>query len=298
MLENDPLVASRRIPFEKLTWGKKLSKGAYGEVWVAHLEGHGDVAVKKLISSKRYQPQEIDAFAREIQLTANLSHPNIVRFIGVIWTCTENLSEVLEYLDGGDLQHVLRQRGNKLSWRIEKSMIAVDVANAIQYLHTKTPSAVLHRDIKAKNVLLTSTMQAKLVDFGVSRRSALDGQTMTSGVGTMYWAAPEILMGNKYSEKADIYSFGILLSEMDTGQSPYTDVRSASGQPMQAFQVLRLVIEGTIQPNFTASCPAHIRLLGLKCLNPNPQARPSARDIVQMLIDGSSIVASDHSYEF
>uniref|UniRef100_H3G576 Protein kinase domain-containing protein n=1 Tax=Phytophthora ramorum TaxID=164328 RepID=H3G576_PHYRM len=89
---------------------------------------------------------------------------------------------------------------------------------ALGYLHACTPP-VIHRDLKSNNVLLTDKLEPKVIDFGVSR--GLVDLTMTAGVGTPYWTAPEILEGKRYTEKADIYSFGVVLSELDTGKIPY-----------------------------------------------------------------------------
>ncbi|ETM97864.1 hypothetical protein PPTG_19959 [Phytophthora nicotianae INRA-310] len=106
---------------------------------------------------------------------------------------------------------------------------------------------------------------------------------MTSGVGTAYWIAPEVLAGHKYSEKADIYSLGVVLAELDTGELPFFDARTSDGDKMEAIHILSLVVSGELQPSFTLDCPEDVRKLALVCLNPNPDSRPSAKMVLDEL---------------
>lgn len=125
---------------------------------------------------------------------------------------------VMEYLELGNLETFLKRNNEKLSWSEEKHPIALGITSAILCLHSRHPSPLIHRDIKAKNILLTQQLQPKLIDFGVSRDRVQE--TMAAGIGTPYWAAPEVLGGGRYTEQSDIYSFGILLSELDTAEIP------------------------------------------------------------------------------
>ncbi|KAF4138265.1 Protein kinase domain [Phytophthora infestans] len=106
-------------------------------------------------------------------------------------------------------------------------------------------------------------------------------ETMTSGVGTAYWTAPEVLAGHRYSEKADIYSLGVVLAELDTGELPFYDARTSDGHKMETIHILSLVVSGELHPSFTLDCPEDVRKLALACLNPKPECRPSA----QMVLD-------------
>lgn len=188
---------------------------------------------------------------------------------------------VVEYLEMGDLQTFLQRNNDKLSWSDGKCKIALGIAKAIAYLHARSPAPLIHRDIKAKNVLLTSHLLPKLIDFGVSRDRVFE--TMSAGVGTPYWAAPEVLEGSRYSEQSDIYSFGILLTEIDTAETPYGNIHDSSGEQLSAFQVLNLVMAGKIEPNLSSNCPQEVTTILRQCLDLDPTRRPSASQLVEWL---------------
>ncbi|KAG2796041.1 hypothetical protein PC111_g21820 [Phytophthora cactorum] len=248
---NDSVVASRRVPFVDVSLVRQISSGAYGEVWLGRLRGD-IIAVKRLTRERRRQVHELEVFAAEIQLMASLEHPNVLGLTGVAWNTLENMLLIMEFMELGDLQYVLQyQNGDKVqvstgsnsidefSWASHKAKIARDISCGLQYLHSLKP-IVVHRDLKSKNVLIGDNYEAKLSDFGVSRTRRGD-ETMTSGVGTAYWTAPEVLAGHKYSEKADIYSLGVVLAELDTGELPFYDARTSDGDKMEAIHVLSLV---------------------------------------------------------
>ncbi|KAG3066909.1 hypothetical protein PI125_g23768 [Phytophthora idaei] len=248
---NDSVVASRRVPFVDVSLVRQISSGAYGEVWLGRLRGD-IIAVKRLTRERRRQVHELEVFAAEIQLMASLEHPNVLGLTGVAWNTLENMLLIMEFMELGDLQYVLQyQNGGKVqvstgnnsidefSWASHKAKIARDISCGLQYLHSLKP-IVVHRDLKSKNVLIGDNYEAKLSDFGVSRTRRGD-ETMTSGVGTAYWTAPEVLAGHKYSEKADIYSLGVVLAELDTGELPFYDARTSDGDKMEAIHVLSLV---------------------------------------------------------
>jgi mitogen-activated protein kinase kinase kinase 7 len=272
-------LAGKRIPYESIIFRKALSKGASGEVWQGEYQGQ-QIAVKRLLQVKARRADEVEDFAQEIELSASLVHPNIVALIGVAWNSLNNLVMALEYFPTGDLQAYLSKNADLLSWPRDKIHIAVGVGRALDYLHSRSPP-LIHRDLKSKNILLTSQLEAKLIDFGVSR----DRQeySMTAGVGTPYWTAPEVLEGKRYTEQADIYSFGVVLTELDTGKIPYHDALSADKKKPKPFQLLTDVMAGMLRPNFSEGCPPRIRRIGVACCQHDPSRRPTAAQIVGML---------------
>lgn len=284
MLRDDPVLGSKRLPFESINFKRLLCKGAFGEVWVCDYVsafGHPqEVAVKRLLQDRQHKFDEIQEFANEIQLSASLSHPNVVETIGVAWNTLDNLVLVMEYIAMGDLQNYLKKQGDLLSWARDKIHIAIGIARAIEYLHSIQPP-LIHRDLKSKNVLLTRELFPKVIDFGVTRRRAED--TMTAGVGTPYWTAPEVLNGERYTEQSDIYSFGVLLAELDTCRLPYYDAVDAKGVKLKPFQVLKSVMGGVLRPSFSYDCPPRVRQLGVACLQQDARRRPSARELVGIL---------------
>ena len=281
----DRQVLTKRIALDELTFLRLLSKGAYGEVWLGQLETR-HVAIKRLLPEKCQLTASVEQFAGEIQLMGVLQHRNIVSFIGVCWHWLQNLCAVVEYMNAGDLDEVLTRKRAELSWQREKISIAMDVTEGLVYLHCLRP-AIVHRDLKPKNVLLNRHFHAKLSDFGVSRKTRVN-ETMTSGVGTLLWTAPEIIAGKKYAEKADVYSLGVLLSEMDTCAPPFSDVTSDKGERLPGMQLAQLVRLGKIRVTLRPDCPPKLCKLVMDCTQLDPDARPSSMQVAFTL---KSIIA-------
>lgn len=227
----DPEILAARIPYEKLKFREIISRGGYGEVFQGVYHNQR-VAIKRLLPENRKRMASLEDFMKEALLLATLDHERIVRFVGVAWDSPRDLCIVLEYMPNGDLRSMLsewRELGRKSGWAdVRKVRIALHIAEALTYLHTLTPK-IVHRDLKSKNVLLDEHWQAKISDFGVSREESTHN-TMTSNVGSSLWIAPEVMMGNNYDEKADIFSFGIVLTELDSLQLPYHNAVSQIGR--------------------------------------------------------------------
>ena len=129
-------------------------------------------------------------------------------------------------------------------WTITKFNVAIDVIEALAYLHSCVPPLV-HRDLKSKNVLLSSDMEAKISDFGTSRFRSTD-KTITGGVGTSWCIAPEEILGDSdFGPAVDIYSFGMLLTEFNTNRVPYDNVRGSNGKVMSDLAILHRVAAGS-----------------------------------------------------
>ncbi|GLE07426.1 hypothetical protein PINS_up017635 [Pythium insidiosum] len=133
-------------------------------------------------------------------------------------------------------------QGRPVGFDAEKLKIATHIAHALTYLHS-LEDIVLHRDLKSRNVLLTEAYDAKLTDFGASRERA--DCTMTAGVGSSLWMAPEVMLGKRYDESADVYSFGVMLSELDTHDMPFSHVVGADGK-MNEVKVIQEVSSGRL----------------------------------------------------
>ncbi|DAZ97715.1 TPA: hypothetical protein N0F65_009614 [Lagenidium giganteum] len=266
---NDPTLQSVRIDFRAIEMVRMVWRGGFGEVWQGLLMGER-VAVKQL-SDRRTLPDAM-AFASEV---SSLDHPRIVRFIGVAWNTALSIRAVTEFMDSGDLRCLLESdRAATLTWASLKCRITIDVSDALVYLHTLTPS-LIHRDLKSRNILIDSNRGAKLSDFGVARQRSIE-QTMAAGVGTTRWMAPEVILDGHYTESADIYSLGVVLSELDSCQLPYSDARMSNGSKMQDVAILQRVSAGKLQPSFSSGCPPPMLALARACLSIDPAARPSA----------------------
>lgn len=277
----DQELMMKRISYTSLHFAALVARGANGEVWRGDYAGQ-DVAIKRMRRDKQGEVGSMAAFAREIRLASTLEHPHIVQFLGLSWRSLAELCMVSEFMPSGDLAHyLLSKESRNLTWAHEKMSLALDIANALVYLHSLMP-VIIHRDLKSLNVLLNAQLEAKLSDFGLSRERSFD-ETMTSGVGTMLWTAPEILRGDRYTEKADIYSYGVVLSELDTCLPPYALNEEVARAKQKTAQLLPLVRTGRIQPQFRASVPRGVHELALACLEFLPEKRPNAMQIVYTL---------------
>ncbi|KUF82039.1 hypothetical protein AM587_10005232 [Phytophthora nicotianae] len=279
---NDPVLVTWRIDYDSVTLVKKIAQGAFGEVWVGHYR-NDRVAVKRLIQDQ-VSLATSEAFLREIKLMAWLEHPKIVQFVGVAWTKLVDMLAVIEYMDGGDLRTLLDKKSpKKLPWQEGglKLQYARDTIDAVVYLHSLSV-VIIHRDLKSRNILLDSKKGVKLGDFGVSATKRQ--HDMTAGVGTARWLAPEIARGeDKYTEAVDVYSFGIILSELDTHQLPFGDAKTSAGAPLNDMAILQGVSSGTLQVTLSPTCPSNLEALARSCMNLDPAQRPTAAQVAYEL---------------
>ncbi|CAH0482822.1 unnamed protein product [Peronospora belbahrii] len=281
-LWTDDAIVAARIPMNRIKIGDVVSRGGYGEVLRGVYEDQ-DVAIKRLLPDTKADLSKIEAFLAEVKLQATLKHERIVRFLGVAWDSFTDLCVVSEFMDGGDLRALLVKfdevEQRPIGFNATKAYIALDVAHALTYLHGLSP-LVLHRDLKSRNILLDGNWRAKVTDFGVSRERS--DHTMTAGVGTSLWMAPEVMMGERYDEKADIFSFGVVLSEVDSHKLPYARAKvTDTGRVIPDTALLQLISSGRLSVAFTPpTSPALEAMvhLGKSCVAFDPDERPTATE--------------------
>ncbi|KAK1946676.1 Serine/threonine-protein kinase STY17 [Phytophthora citrophthora] len=236
-LWDDEVIIAARIPREKVLVDHLVNKGGFGEVYAGNYNGHA-VAIKMLLPERKKSIDQVNAFLSEVKLMAVLDHPHIVTFVGVAWDSLADLCVVSEFMviDLRNLLAKYEQQHLPVGFDHDKVKVALHVAHALTYLHSCAPP-VIHRDLKSSNILLNQEMDAKITDFGISRER-IDA-TMTAGVGTLLWMAPEVMLGERYDDKADMFSFGVVLSEIDQHTLPYAhakSTKSTSGQMIPTLQ--------------------------------------------------------------
>eukprot|EP01114_Cavostelium_apophysatum_P020947 TRINITY_DN716_c2_g1_i1.p1 TRINITY_DN716_c2_g1~~TRINITY_DN716_c2_g1_i1.p1 ORF type:complete len:545 (+),score=115.02 TRINITY_DN716_c2_g1_i1:74-1708(+) len=250
--------------------GPRIGKGSYGEVFRAEWRGIM-VAIKKLPLSALEDEKFLRDFNQEAVIMSSLRHPNIIQMLG---TCMigNDVTIMTEYMNRGSLYRLLHDSNVEISWQIIKRF-ALETAQGMLYLHQSTPP-VLHRDLKSHNLLVDSNYRLKITDFGLSKVIGELNKTMTS-CGTAAWAAPEVLRNSRYTEKADVYSYGVVLWELYTREDPYFG--------MPAFQIIFSVGTEGLRPVIPLSCPPDFSDLIRDCWHSDPQHRPSFDVIIQRL---------------
>ncbi|ETW03145.1 TKL/DRK protein kinase [Aphanomyces invadans] len=264
-----------QIPFADLKFEKIIGRGASGEVIKASYLGTA-VVCKRMRRDAITLPS-IQRFREEIELMSCLRHPNIVQFIGASWDNCSNVCMVLEYMEHGDMHSVLHSAiGRSFVWSDPLLKMAVGAVSGMLYLHSQEPP-VVHRDLKSVNLLCSATFGCKVSDFGLSRRYKKDLDALTTVVGTPFWLAPEVIRNEKYGISADIYSFGIVLTELETRQTPYHDIDQTG------LKVMLRVAKDGLRPSLPPTCLPRRRQLIQDCLLDHPGSRPTFLEVLHRL---------------
>lgn len=257
------------IPYDELKLSKELGRGGFGVVHQA-IWRHREVAVKQLLASA-LSPTAVEEFKNESAIMAKLRSRDIVQFYGCC--VSPRYCIVMEYMPKGSLFSLL-QSSQSLEWPIRYRLVT-DMACGLAFLHAEN---ILHRDLKSLNVLLDENFRAKLSDFGLSKVKS-ETRTTTSkaqAVGTLAWTAPELFTPKTvYTQKADIYSFGITIWEVASRQLPFADAATPALVPMWVAQGER--------PEIPKDCPKKLASLIRFCWQGKPEQRPSADQVVAYL---------------
>ncbi|KAM0887996.1 hypothetical protein ACQ4PT_028599 [Festuca glaucescens] len=212
----------------------KLGRGGFGTVYKGTF-GDGTAFAAKVLSSE--SEQGIREFLTEIESIAEAKHGNLVRLLGC---CVEKENRILiyEYAENNSLDHALKASGaTDLTWSV-RSAICIGTAKGLSYLHEEHGPNIVHRDVKASNVLLDRNYSPKIGDFGLAKLFP-DNVTHVSTrvVGTTGYLAPEYFVHGQLTKKADVYSFGVLVLEIISGRRVSQSIRSDTFLVRQAWQL-------------------------------------------------------------
>ncbi|KAM3260213.1 hypothetical protein ACQJBY_051464 [Aegilops geniculata] len=279
------------IDLAKLDIQNQVASGTFGVVYRGTYDGN-DVAVKVLDWGQEGQESSSkhrEAFEKEVAVWQKLDHPNVTKFVGASMGTSQlkipagkkggsshgpgqRCVVVVEYQHGGTLKTLLFQhRDKKLPYK-KVVQLALDMARGLSYLHAQK---IVHRDVKAENMLLDRKKSVKIADFGVARVEAQDDDNMTGQTGTLGYMAPEVLEGRPYDHKCDVYSFGVLLWETYCCALAYPNYSIAD----ISYHVVKL----GIRPDIPRCCPKPLSEIMTRCWDGNPDHRPEMAEVVAML---------------
>uniref|UniRef100_A0A3P8UFC9 Mitogen-activated protein kinase kinase kinase n=1 Tax=Amphiprion percula TaxID=161767 RepID=A0A3P8UFC9_AMPPE len=266
------------IDFLELLLEEVIGAGGFGKVYKGVWRGE-EVAVK---AARQDPDEDISATAESVRQEARLfwmlRHPNIIALRGVCLR-EPNLCLVMEYARGGALNRALA--GKKVPPRVLVNW-AVQIATGMDYLHNQAFVPIIHRDLKSSNILILQPVERddlcgktlKITDFGLARE--WHQTTKMSAAGTYAWMAPEVIKLSLFSKSSDVWSFGVLLWELLTGEVPYREIDALAVAYGVAMNKLTLPIPST--------CPEPFAQLLGECWSPNPHGRPSFTSILRRLL--------------
>ncbi|KAK4405016.1 Leucine-rich repeat receptor-like serine/threonine-protein kinase BAM1 [Sesamum angolense] len=293
--------------------GNVIGRGGAGIVYHGKMPNGPEIAVKKLLGFNSISSHD-HGFRAEIKTLGNIRHRNIVRLLAFCSNKDTNLL-VYEYMRNGSLGEALHgKKGGFLSWNL-RYKIALDSAKGLCYLHHDCSPLIVHRDVKSNNILLNSSFEAHVADFGLAK-FLVDGgasQCMSAIAGSYGYIAPEYAYTLRVDEKSDVYSFGVVLLELITGRRP---VGGEFGEGVDIVQwtkcstdCRREEVTRILDPRL-AVVPKdeamHLFFVAMLCIQENSVERPTMREVVQMLsefprrspeLQSSSSSSSSHQFQ-
>ncbi|XP_058113250.1 putative serine/threonine-protein kinase [Magnolia sinica] len=274
-----------------------LGRGGFGPVYKGVLEDGRMIAVKKLALEKSRQGEE--EFLTEVRMITCIHHKNLVQLLGC---CSDGPQRLLvyEYMVNGSLDAIVHGRSDHfLDWKT-RFQIILGIARGLQYLHEDSHIRIIHRDIKASNILLDDKFQPRIGDFGLARFFPEDQAYLsTTFAGTLGYTAPEYAIRGELSEKADIYSFGVLVLEIISCRKNADPTLASDMQylPEYAWKlynrsgVIDLVDPKLQSDGFNERDVLQAIHVALLCLQSHPSLRPRMSEIVTILTSNAEMLA-------
>ncbi|KAK9748591.1 hypothetical protein RND81_02G069000 [Saponaria officinalis] len=269
-----------------------LGRGGFGKVYKGRLADGSLVAVKRL-KEERTQGGELQ-FQTEVEMISMAVHRNLLRLRGFCMTPTERLL-VYPYMANGSVASCLRERPESqppLNWEI-RQRIALGAARGLAYLHDHCDPKIIHRDVKAANILLDEEFEAVVGDFGLAKLMDYKDTHVTTAVrGTIGHIAPEYLSTGKSSEKTDVFGYGVMLLELITGQRAFDLARLANDDDVMLLdwvkgllkeKKLETLVDADLQGNYVEPEVEQLIQVALLCTQSSPTERPKMSEVVRML---------------
>lgn len=276
-----------------------LGQGGFGKVYKGVLPDNTKVAVKRLTDYE--SPGGDAAFQREVEMISVAVHRNLLRLIGFCTTPTERLL-VYPFMQNLSVAYRLRElkpEESVLVWPTRKR-IALGTARGLEYLHEHCNPKIIHRDVKAANVLLDEDFEAVVGDFGLAKLVDVRKTNVTTQVrGTMGHIAPEYLSTGKSSERTDVFGYGVMLLELVTGQRAIDFSRLEEEddvllldhvKKLQREKKLDAIVDKHLKNNYDIQEVEMMIQVALLCTQPSPEERPAMSEVVRML-EGEGLAA-------
>jgi serine/threonine protein kinase len=265
-----------------------IGRGGFGTVYKGFLQDNTIVAIKK---SKTVDQNQVDQFINEIVLLSQIDHKNVVKLLGC---CLETQVPLLvyEFVPKGTLFNYIHHESSASTKHWETCLrIAVETADALSYLHSTASPPIIHRDVKPSNILLDDNFTAKVSDFGISKLVPRDKKDLTTVVqGTFGYLDPEYLQTNQLTEKSDIYSFGVVLVELLTGEDVISFDRSEDERCLPMYFLSSLkddrlfeILENFIVEEGNKEHINEVVELIERCLRLKGNERPSMKEVAMEL---------------
>lgn len=252
--------------------GKLIGQGNSGKVYLAIHIPTGKICSFKELFMEQLSGKNMIFFSREIEILVKCDNMFVLPFYG--WTSEYPYSIITEYIPNGSLFHSLQHRPTSPNLTsTNKTLIAIGIANGMMSLHSV---GIIHRDLKPLNILLDEKLLPKICDFGLSRFTNEELNLMSLEIGTPRWMAPETFDSKNYTNKVDVYSYGILLWEMLTEDIPF--------QGLTPIQIAYKVTKDNERPEFPSNTPRPLKSLIRKCWDRNPDNRPTFSQIYHFLL--------------
>ncbi|KAM7492837.1 hypothetical protein LguiA_035758 [Lonicera macranthoides] len=278
-----------QVATDDFSQANKIGEGGFGSVYKGMLK-YGKVAAIKVLSAESRQGAR--EFLTEIKVISDIEHENLVKLIGC---CAEDSHRILvySYLENNSLAQTLlgKNYGSiQFNWRT-RTKICIGVARGLAFLHEEVRPHIIHRDIKASNILLDKDLTAKISDFGLAKLIPPNMTHVSTRVaGTIGYLAPEYAIRGQLTRKADVYSFGVLLMEIVSGRCNTNTRLPIEDQYLlertwQLYERRELVglVDTSLNGEFDAEEACKFLKIGLLCTQDTPKLRPSMSTVVKML---------------
>lgn len=262
-----------------------IGEGGHAKVYKGCLSDGQVVAVKKLMKTEKQEEDRVGDFLSELGIIAHINHPNAARLLG--FSIDSGLHLVLEFLPHGSLASVLHGGSDCLEWK-KRFKVALGIAEGLQYLHHDCPRRIIHRDIKASNILLNANFEAQISDFGLAKWLPENWihHIVFPIEGTFGYLAPEYFMHGIVDEKTDVFAYGVLLLEIITGRRAVDSSRQSLvmwAKPLLEANNAKELADPRLGDDYDPIEMKHAMFTALMCIHHLPNTRPQMIRVVQLL---------------